>query len=581
VLAYYLSPFGYKLEVIHEQVIVTTDLPLSEDDKESYIRSVASNSLLYIQQKNGSPVSDFLTWSIVPDSKYEWRRGIIRFDLIYSKSKESFPAVLELRPSSLPRVNTARRMLQVPETNSNSQPKDYQIPTFYYISQKAQDSWFIGFCIIYILVILTMFFLICVRPFVKELRNSVRVFWFAQNVMWFQIIFFFGFIAIEFRGALDDILLNIARASLRYFGGDIEFAFISDIHQLKNGYYLGKYTKIDETPYVFQRMFVPMMCYFITFAISLFLNGTAKDILVAIRSGICYSYGVQFMFLCCLNFVAFFSAGVYNGYTVIGTLVALLLFIMIWLEVFMNKLHVQTGKPNFMSGEKNKGMSTYDIIGESNDKKIRDYVNRWLNEIDCLLLLAMFIGFLGRAMVAACVILLILGLLALVSVLIIKQQFKIWKILLAFTFILTFIIAIIFQGVGRDPSLDTAYTLMVIFLICYFLMLLFNIIIWILRLIDLLMPDYSVASETVILEKTPRKPKNEIVTYQKEEEVAKITKEEKEELAYVVNYDREIDDRSAYSAAYLRENRGIPAGERKQLNLMDESRSGLNASGFN
>lgn len=581
VLAYYLSPFGYKLEVIHEQVIVTTDLPLSEDEKESYIRSVASNSLLYVQQKDGSPVSDFLTWNIVPDSKYEWKKGIIRFDLIYSKSKESFPAVLELRPSSLPRVNTARRMLQVPETDSNSQPKDYQMPTFYYISQKAQDSWFIGFCIIYILVILTMFFLICVRPFVKELRNSVRVFWFAQNVMWFQIIFFFGFIAIEFRGALDDILLNIARASLRYFGGDIEFAFISDIHQLKNGYYLGKYTKIDETPYVFQRMFVPMMCYFITFAISLFLNGTAKDILVAIRSGICYSYGVQFMFLCCLNFVAFFSAGVYNGYTVIGTLVALLLFIMIWLEVFMNKLHVQTGKPNFMSGEKNKGMSTYDIIGESNDKKIRDYVNRWLNEIDCLLLLAMFIGFLGRAMVAACVILLILGLLALVSVLIIKQQFKIWKILLAFTFILTFIIAIIFQGVGRDPSLNTAYTLMVIFLICYFLMLLFNIIIWILRLIDLLTPDYSVASETVILEKTPRKPKNEIVTYQKEEEVAKITKEEKEELAYVVNYDREIDDRSAYSAAYLRENRGIPAGERKQLNLMDESRSGLNASGFN
>lgn len=224
------------------------------------------------------------------------------------------------------------------------------MPTYYHISQQAQDGWFIGFCIIYILVILTMFFLICVRPFVKELRNSVRVFWFAQNVMWFQIIFFFGFIAIEYRGALDDILTNIARASLRYFGGDIEFAFTSNMHQLKNGYYLGKYTKIDETPYVFQRMFVPMICYFITFACSLFLNGTAKDILVAIRSGICYSYGVQFMFLCCVNFVAFFGAGVYNGYTVIGTLIALVLFLMIWLEVFMNKLHVQTGKPNFMSG---------------------------------------------------------------------------------------------------------------------------------------------------------------------------------------------------------------------------------------
>lgn len=141
------------------------------------------------------------------------------------------------------------RLLQV--TEANALPKEYKVPTYSYISPSTRNSWYIAFCILYILVIGTMIFLICIRPFNKSLRHSVRVFWFAQNVMWFQLCFLFGFLAVEFKGALDEILHEISQASLRYFGFDFEFPFISDIQQIKNGYYTGKYTGKGQTPYVF------------------------------------------------------------------------------------------------------------------------------------------------------------------------------------------------------------------------------------------------------------------------------------------------------------------------------------------
>ena len=584
-VAFFTRPFGYSLEVLHDQVLVTTNLEGSEDEKYEYIKRVGTDSLLNIAKKDGSGCGDFMKWKIIEDSKYEWQRGLVRFALEYTDDKEAYPAVLQLTPSSLPTVQ-AKRLLQ--ETSTNPDPKDYDMPTNYYISEGAKSGWYIGFVILYILVILTMFFLICIRPFFKELRHSVRCFWFAQNVMWFQVIFLYGYLAVEFKGALDEILKEISKASLRYFGADIEFTFVSNLNQLRNGYYVGKYTGSNETPYVFQRMLIPMICYFITYISSFVLSGTIKEIVIAIRSGIGFSYGVQFVFLCCVNFVAFFGAGAYNGYTIFGLILAVILLILVWVEVIMSKLQVQSHKPNFMFVEKNKGMATYDIIGESYDKRVRDYKNLWLNEVDCLLLIAMFLGFLGRAMIATCIIQPILAVLALVSILIIKQQFKIWKIILALTNILILVAMIILQAVGRQPSLSTVQGLTVFFMISVFLNLLFNIIIWILRLLDLLKPDYSKATETVYMEKTPRKPKNEMVTYQKEEAVTKISKEnqdarvvgyEEAENVNVVRYDRQIDDRSAHSA-YSRGGGNRPAYLARG-GLMDESRSGINDSRLN
>jgi hypothetical protein len=200
-------------------------------------------------------------------------------------------------------------------------------------------------------------------------------------------------------------------------------------------------------------MFFPVIAYFIAFILSLLPLGSAKEIIVAIRAGIGYSYGVQFAFMCCVNFVAFFGAGVYNGYTILGTIIALVLLIMIWMEVTMMKLQIKNMKSNVFTVDKNLGMSAYDIIGESNDKKIRDYKNGFINEVDCLLLMAMTLGFLGRAFIIEAIVLILLGILAFVSIVTIKQQFKGPKLALAGVHILATIAILIFYFIGREPSL--------------------------------------------------------------------------------------------------------------------------------
>jgi hypothetical protein len=495
VVAFQTQAFIWATEIIHDQLFVYTQINLSDQARYNYISSIAKDDLLYITEKSGKNVSDFMSWSIIKDSIYEWQKGLIRFQLVYKQSQGAFDAVIDVRPATLPPASG--RLLQTPNdfgfrprtlqiSSNDNQPKDYKVPTYDYISPEAKNTYFILFCIVYVLVILTMAFLICVRPFVKSLRNSVRCFWFAQNVMWFQYCFLFGFLAIEFKGSLDEILFKISDASLRYFGADLEINLTSNINQIQNGYYVGKYTGKSQTPYVLQKMFFPVIAYFIAFILSLLPLGSAKEIIVAIRAGIGYSYGVQFAFMCCVNFVAFFGAGVYNGYTILGTIIALVLLIMIWMEVTMMKLQIKNMKSNVFTVDKNLGMSAYDIIGESNDKKIRDYKNGFINEVDCLLLMAMTLGFLGRAFIIEAIVLILLGILAFVSIVSIKQQFKGPKLALAGVHILTTIAILIFYFLGREPSLGAVSTLTTIFMILFFILILVNIVIWILRLLDLL-----------------------------------------------------------------------------------------------
>jgi hypothetical protein len=298
--------------------------------------------------------------------------------------------------------------------------------------------------------------------------------------------------------------------------------------------------------------------------------------------------------MCCVNFVAFFGAGAYNGFTIFGTLIALLLFIMVWVEVIMMKMTVNNSKPNFLCVEKNKGMSTYDILSETGDQRLRDFKNFPLNEVDGILLMAMIIGFFGRSFKTQTFLLIAASLLTLVGILMIKQQFKIWKLLLAIFTTFTFITALIFHFLGRDASLSSVDTWTAIFMTVFFLAVLMNLIIFILRLLDVLIADIKLKQrEEVYVEKTPRKPQGEIVTYQREEDVAKISRSEKSVAGsqYQVNFNRDVQDKSVYEVRSDVVGRASPnisgfvpyreATEKKSLapgRRMDDSQDNLNSS---
>ena len=350
-------------------------------------------------------------------------------------------------------------------------------------------------------------------------------------------------------------------------------------------------------------MLFPVVAYYIFWIISLFPIGPTRDIIIAIRSGIGFSYGVQFVFMCCINFVAFIGAGVFTGYTIFGTLIALALLIMVWVEVIMMKIQVNNNLTNFMTVEKNKGMATYDILSESGDKRIRDYKNWMFNEVDGLLIAAMIIGLFGRSFLIQTLLLILVSIAIVLSIVMIKQQFKIWKVALSVLFLANNLLTLIFYLSGRDASLSTVNLLTIIFMVIFFLLILVNIIIWILRLLDLLQADIRLnRRDEVYVDKAPRKPQSEIVTYQREEDVAKISKSPKSANVSAYNFQRDVQDRSAYGdrsdvvvQRSIYENRSDNAGQRvvsenrndiASQRIVSESRSDIvgrasgNVSGF-
>ena len=490
-LIYYQQPFVYSLEIINDQILVYVQISLSQSELQSYIKSIARDDLLSIKNSNGSPVTEVMNWNIIPESVYEWGRGVVRFHINFSHSAESFVSNIELRPVLLPTsAEVQSRLLEA--TASDKAPKNVQIPSFTVATESTKKVWYFVFSAIYCCVIMCMFFLIFIRPFNKSLRNSVRVFWIAQNIMWFQVLFLFGFLAVDFRGYLDEVLFNLSSASLRYFGADIEVPFIANIQSVRNGYYLGKYTGKDQTPYVFQKMFIPLMGYFLMWALSALPLGSSRDVIIAMRSGIGFSYGIQFAFMCTINLVAFVQAAVFTPYTIVGSFAAVVLIILLWTELILLKMQlVQKKRAGRLLVLKNKGLAAFDSIGRTEEQDSRDFKFFPLGEADCLLLTAMVIGATGRNQFVQPILLTVCNLGIIGAIVAVNQQFKLVKRVLALLMLCTQLSMFVFLSMKAEVTLSSINFMVVIFIVLFLLTLATNALLLCLRLIGLLKQKIS------------------------------------------------------------------------------------------
>jgi hypothetical protein len=488
---FFRNPFNYRIELLHDQLFVYTDTGLTKQDNSLYLESILSDSLLSITKNDRSSVSDFLTWKVLENSKYEWERGILRFRLIFSRSSEGFISLMEVRPPRLPyslsyKSASQNRLLST-TTEESRGPKELVIPTYTTTSEAARKAWFGGFSILYILTILMMIFLVLIRPFNKSLRDSVTSFWFAQNIMWFQLIFLFGFLAVDFRGYLDQVLLNLSASSLSYFGSDIEFSFLSNLDHIKNSYYVGKYTASGKTHYLYQKMCIPMVAYLSTWVISALPLGSIKEMIIAIRSGIGISYATQFCFLAAVNFVSFFGAQVYTRYTVTGMIFCIITILLLWFEISLMKLQLFKDKtPYRLFVTKNKGMIFFDASHKEDKLGRRIYKKVPLMEIDCILASAIIIGALGKAQMAQPIILSILAALTILSICLTKQRFKTLKLILGCFYTVTVLLLFIFYYMKANISVESINFMIAIFLIFFFTTLALNLLITVLRVVKIL-----------------------------------------------------------------------------------------------
>jgi hypothetical protein len=498
-IVYFTQQFSYSIQMINDQIILRIKLSLNKADMERYLKLISRDDLLSVNRPDGSSLADTLSWQKLPTSKYEWQGGIVRFKISVLRSVQAFDCIMEAKPTVQPPAiasATSGRILES-TTSEDRMPKKFVFPTTTFIDPTSSNAWYVVFSILYILVIAMMFFLIVVRPFNKSLRNSVKTFWFAQNVMWLQVIYLTGYLAVDFKGGLDNILLNIAESSLKYFGADLEFAFIpgTGLEDIRNAYYVGKYTSQGKTPYVFQKMFIPASLYVISWIISFLPLGQAREFIVAFRSGLCCSYAIQFTFICAINFVAFFGGGAFNGFTVVGFIIALGLLALVWIEIAMMRVQMYKQETKFLVNNKTKGLIVFDSINHSKDVKVKIYKGFYFGEAECLIAISLVTGLLGRAALPQILVNLAFCFAVIVPIFLVKQDFKILKLSLAVSYLLVYLLNLIYCFFGTSTSLDLVKIMTYIYMLFFCLTVTIALAIGILRVYNLLKPNYAIKED--------------------------------------------------------------------------------------
>jgi hypothetical protein len=352
----YLDAFPYSVEIVHDQLFMQIDVtedPALADKKREYLESIVNDGLV-VMKKADDP-TEFrraklpcsITWTHIPHSPFEWERGLTRFRLRYEEDCQGFMALIAVQTSLLPpkeilkdSARGAKRDSRVLEASEmSSDPKRYLVPTGLQISGEDEGRWLFAFHIVYSISIIVILYAVLVRPFISRLRGKPETFWPVHYCMWFQLIALFGFVSVEFRGSLDNIYFAVSAASLRYFSFSGELLnFFSDLDAYRNGYYVGKYTGKNLTPYLMQMLFFPVAAYLLLWMCSMILRcEKVKRVVVSMRTAVGMGFGVQMMFLCGINWMAFFCTAKYNGVTITGFVVSVLVFCLLWWEVGSHK----------------------------------------------------------------------------------------------------------------------------------------------------------------------------------------------------------------------------------------------------
>lgn len=489
----YLDAFPYSVEIVHDQLFMQIDVtedPALADKKREYLESIVNDGLV-VMKKADDP-TEFrraklpcsITWTHIPHSPFEWERGLTRFRLRYEEDCQGFMSLIAVQTSQLPPKeilkDSARgakresRVLEVSEMSSD--PKRYLVPTGLQISSEDEGRWLFAFHIVYSISIIVILYAVLVRPFISRLRGKPETFWPMHYCMWFQLIALFGFVSVEFRGSLDNIYFAVSVASLRYFSFSGELLnFFPDLDAYRNGYYVGKYTGKNLTPYLMQMLFFPVAAYLLLWMCSMTLRcEKVKRVVVSMRTAVGMGFGVQMMFLCGVNWMAFFCTAKYNGVTITGFVVSVLVFCLLWWEVGSHKTlekQNQTGTnkkensrditaPYILTSE-SKYLLVFDLLqqpnnaetsttklNETNSSLSARYENsiskktsnhsvaekesvrskwRLLGEVELLLVIGFLIGILGRFRTATGVILPLPTLLLLFAVVMPKQQLRLFR----------------------------------------------------------------------------------------------------------------------------------------------------------
>jgi hypothetical protein len=415
-------------------------------------------------------------------SDVDWGRSEMRVSIKVKESCEAFKAKIVIAPKE---QFESKRVLQASEA-TDLFSVDFDFPSNWKLSKETENNFGIWFNCFYGVSMITLLFLVFVRPFVAALRNSKQSFWFLHFVVWSQTILLNGFIATYFNGALDRVLFEAADSSFRLFSLKYEFSMVTELDRLVNEYYLGKFTMFESTPNIIQKALVPILLLLVTALLSAALQKCPKlkEPLVHMRLGVSCSFAVQYVFLALVTINAFVNARIFNALTIFGLVISIIVLALVLSDMLLLKAQLRASFPGLTSFALAPSTLGYTPLDHLKTPVPRLLV--YLSETDYLLLIAATYAILGRQPIAQLIVLLLIVLPMGLSAWKLEQDFRYLKLALIACLTVFYVLCLAFATQGQGIQLQTVQRLTTAIIVLYLIGLSLLIIIHAMRLVIVL-----------------------------------------------------------------------------------------------
>jgi hypothetical protein len=384
------SEFSIRAHVFQDQLFVYLDKekdPTWESDKLQYIKNIVESSGFAViinkiitvkniienqldhtnshptrfltQTKSLEPLSG-ITLTMVHNSIYEWKRGLLRFTITHHQDIHPCNTSITLFTSSTPSPSPL-----------SSPPFPYPSHSFHPPSSLSPLSSI--FTLQSSLFTLVQLYLIVVRPSIGTIRNNPVYIWIGQSVLWHQIIGLGGYCATELRGWADTVSRNAAKQATGVFGYGMDvlgpaYLLIDKevLHQTRNSYYLGKVTSATSSvPLTLHGLFLPSLLYLTLWLLSLLTTtSTLNGPITSLRAGTLLSFLEQYAYSFGHHLAAIIAGYPSNMYTVCSFTLSCVVMMAVVGEIIQHKRLLLKTQINgdMLFSEGDKGIYAFDLF---------------------------------------------------------------------------------------------------------------------------------------------------------------------------------------------------------------------------
>jgi len=358
------------------------------------------------------------------------------------------------------------------------------------------------YCIVllaYILCILSIIFLIFVRPFIPRFR-TLQSAWLSHYLQWMILVYTVSTLSADLSVSINPGVYTYSSLDINTGSLHIDYHWLPPIHLaridmiitlLSNAF---PESTLTELPYLFPRSFLGSLLYIILWLLSALPIAKIKQHAMNMRTGCFLALSPTLVYLSSNQLYLFAQLSPRSALGVAGVIYSLVVLVLISMEYTLLKMQSYASFKSALLPPTCLNFYCPDVIptpdDNSTDGEIRGNVG-FIGEMDCVILGMLGIGGLGTSTLAMAVFIQALLIVALVAVLSSPQAYKPLKLALLCLFTFLMVQIYIFYGSLSSFSANNQLALAWMFLIVYLLIAILLIAMFILRVMSVIRPPVT------------------------------------------------------------------------------------------